>query len=167
MSTLEIEVVVKSTKLALLKALGIMMKSKPNLCGSCVCAAAVAARILDTHEIPFAVQTGYLHLPGFEHSIPHVWLVSVDDAITDITFSGPERKVLVLGQAYAFHEPAERGSYDLEPKYPVLEKALPIEELRRQAAQLEQYLQNAPVSVKEAVATVMLKALDGTNTVEL
>ena len=167
MSNLEVEVVVKSTKLALLKALGVMMKSKPNLCGSCLCAAAVAARILHVHEIPFSVQTGYLHLPGFEYSIPHVWLVSVDDAITDITFSGPERKVLVLGQAYAFHDPADRGMYDLEAKYPVLDKALPIEELRTQAADLERYLTRAPASVKEAVEAVMVKALDGSNKVEL
>ena len=167
MSDLELEVVVKSTKLALLKALGVMRNSPLNLCGSCLCSAAVAARILETHDIPFFVQTGFLHLAGFEHSIPHVWLVSGNDAITDITFSGFERKVLVLGQAFAFHEPAERGSYDLEAKHPILEKALPIEQLRHQAEHLDQYLLKAPQSIKDAIATVMVKALDGSNTVEL
>lgn len=164
---IELEVIVRSTKLSLLKALGVMMKSPLNLSTSCLCAAAVAARILTAHELPFSVQTGYLHLPGFEYSIPHVWLVSVGDAVTDITFSGPERKVLVLGQAYAFHEPAERGTYDLEAKYPILDKALPVAVLREQAANFDAYLNRGPEKIKQAVEAVLQKALDGSNTVEL
>lgn len=167
MSELEVEVIVRSTKLSLLKALGVMMKSKVNLSTSCLCAAAIAARVLNAHDIPFKVQTGYLHLPGFEFSIPHVWLVTVNDAVTDITFSGPERKVMVLGQAYAFHEPAEKGSYDLEAKYPVLDKALPVEVLAKQAENLEQYVNKGPAKIKEAIEAVMVKALDGSNSVEL
>lgn len=166
-SQLELEVIVRSTKLSLLKALGVMMKSTVGMSTNCLCSAAIAARILHAHDLPFKVQTGYLHLPGFEFSIPHVWLVTVGDAVTDITFSGPERKVMVLGQAYAFHEPAEKGTYDLEPKHAVLDKALPVEVLAEQAKDLEAYVSKASSKIREAIDGVLKKALDGSNTVEL
>lgn len=164
---LEAEVIARSVKLSLLKALGVMMKSKLNLCSSCLCAASIAARILKAHSLPFRVQTGYLHLPGFERSIPHVWLVTDNEAVTDITFSGPERKVLVLGQGYAFHDPAERGEYDMEPKYAVLEKALPVEVLRAQADNLDAYVRSAPQKIRDEMERVLQKALDGSNSIEM
>lgn len=167
MADLEVEVIVRSAKLSLLKALGVMMKSPLNLCTSCLCAAAIAAKILKAHDMPFKVQTGYLHLPGFEFSIPHVWLVTVGDAVTDITFSGPERKVIVLGQAYAFHEPAERGTYDLEAKFPILDKALPVSVLATQAENLDKYVNGASKKIQEAIEAVLEKALDGSNSINL
>ena len=77
---LESEVVMKSTKLGLLKALFYMTNSGSNLCSSALCSAGIAARIMHAHDIPFQVQTGYSHLPGFEFSIPHVWLVKIGRA---------------------------------------------------------------------------------------
>lgn len=151
----------KSTKLALLKALFFMMNSSSNLCSSSLSSAGIAARIMHAHDIPFQVQTGYSHLPGFKYSIPHVWLVTRNEAVTDITFSGPERKVLLLGQPYAFHEPSAASEYDLEPKFPILPGAMSIEKLREAASDLEVYMEKAPDRIKDAVKLIMEKAMDG------
>jgi hypothetical protein len=164
---MEADIVSRSVKLALLKALGIMMNSKPKLSESCLCASLIGARILTAHEIPFDVQTGYMHMAGFSYSIPHVWLVNtLDGAITDLTFSQPERKVVLMNQGYTFYDgPSDRASYDLEPKYALLPKALPIGLLREKASNLEKYIRDGPENVKAVVATVMKKALDGSQNV--
>ncbi len=169
MSSIELEVVFKAVKLACIKAAGVMMSN--NLSKNCICAALIASRILTTFDVKYTIKVGYTHMEGSTQSTPHIWLETRGAAaplITDLTFSGPYRKILILNWAVGFHDDAIRPLYTDEPAFPEQAgKSLPIEILKQQAEALDQYLERAPGHVKAAVQTTMEKALDGTDKLEL
>jgi hypothetical protein len=162
------DIVFKAVKLAGLKAVGIMMSSSSNISKNCLCAVAVATRILKHFDVAFTVVTGYTHMPGTEQSFPHVWLETPGGFITDLTFSGPYRKVIILGWAVGFHDEAVRAVYTGTPSYPVdASKSLPMAVLRQQAEDLGGYVSRAPAHVQNAIRDSLAKAMDGSDKLEL
>ena len=150
---------VAPAKLACVKALGIMMSN--TLAKSCLCAAAVAHKILMHYKLPHAVRTGYSQLPGAPVSTPHVWVESPGGLITDLTFSEPFRAVYILGQAFSFNEDAVNPYYTDQPEFAVPANSLSLAALGREAQDLDAYLARGPPYLRRNVDTVMEKALDG------
>jgi hypothetical protein len=150
---------VAPAKLACLKALGIMMSN--SLSKSCLCAAAIASKILTHYEIPHRIQTGYTQMPGVAVSTPHVWLESPGGLITDLTFSQPFRAVCVLGQYFNFNEEAIKPYFTSEPENEVPTNTLPLITLSQEAQDLKIYEARAPRHVRLNMADVMEKALNG------
>jgi hypothetical protein len=162
------DIVFKAVKLAGLKAVGIMMSSSSNISKNCLCAVAVASRILAHFDVAFTVVTGYTHMPGTEQSFPHAWLETPGGYITDLTFSGPYRKVIILGWAVGFHDEAVRAVYTASPTYTVdASKSLPVAVLRQQAEDIGGYVFRAPLHVQAAIKESLLKAMDGSDKLEL
>lgn len=164
----EQEFVFKAVKLGGLKAVGTMMSSASNISKNCLCAAAVAARILRHFDVAFKVVVGYTQLPGTAQSFTHVWLESPGGYVTDLTFSGPLRQVVILNWGVGFHDDAVRGVNTLEPMFPVdAAKNLPVEVLQEQARDLEGYVRRGKRHVHEAVDAACAKAVDGSDKLEI
>jgi hypothetical protein len=162
------ELVFKAVKLAGLKATAAMMSGGSNMSKNCLCASAVAARILAHYDVKYEVVAGYTQVPGTAQSFPHVWLETPGGYVTDLTFSGPLREVVILNWAVGFHEDAVRAKNTREPMFPVdWTKCLPMEVLRQQAANLEEYIARGPAHVQAAVHTAFQKSLDTSDKLEL
>ena len=162
------DIVFKAVRLAGLKAVGITMSNDSNMSKNCLCAAAIAARIMDHFDVKYKLVLGYTHIPGVEQSFPHVWLETPGGFITDLTFSGPYRKVVVLNCAVGFHDDATRAEYTLEPKYSVdWTKSVPLAVLQEQVSDIAGYVQRAPARVKTAIQDALLKGLDGSDKLEI
>lgn len=174
----DLEVQIGAARLACLKAFAQMQTNKMGM--NCLCANAVAARILAHYHVPFSAVAGYTHLETPEtgeallpHSMPHVWLVSGEEGlVTDLTFSGPARKTMILGKGFGFHEDAVRPGFSATAKYPVYtgsadKPVLPFEVLSAQAMDLEGYLNRSPAHVKTTLKPLIEKALDGAPKIEL
>ena len=162
------DIVFKAVRLAGLKAVGIMMSNSSNMSKNCLCAAAVAVRIMDHFDVKYKLVLGYTHIAGTEQSFPHVWLETPGGFITDLTFSGPYRKVVILNCSVGFHDDAIRGEYTLEPKYAVdWNKSIPLAVMEAQVKDIAGYVSRAPVSVRTAIEEALLKGLDGTDTLEI
>jgi len=166
-ATTELEVLFKAVKLACVKALGIMMSN--GISKSCLCAALVASQILKHFDVKYTVKAGYSHVEGSEESLPHVWvetpspIVGQPPLITDLTFSGPYRKVIILNWNVGFHDDAMKAVYTDTPAFPptpLSAKALPVAVLKQQCEHLDQYLLAAPAFVKEFVVDALRKAFD-------
>ena len=162
------ELVFKAVKLAGLKATAAMMSGGSNMSKNCLCASAVAARILAHYDVKYEVVVGFTQVAGTQQSFPHVWLETPGGYVTDLTFSGPYREVIILNWAVGFHDDAVRARNTLEPAFPVdWSKCLPMEVLRQQAASLEEYIARGPAHVQTAVHTAFQKSLDTSDKLEL
>jgi hypothetical protein len=160
------QLVHKAVKLAGLKAVGVMMSTP--LGKNCLSAAAVAAAILQHFKVPFTIVAGFTHMEGTTQSFPHVWLESPGGIVTDLTFSGPYRKVIILNWAVGFHDDAMRAVYTREPEYPVdASKSLPLDVLQFQASNISAYVARGPQHVKEAIGQALSKAFDGSDRLEI
>ena len=160
------QLVHKAVKLAGLKAVGVMMSTP--LGKNCLSTAAVAAAILQHFKVPFNIVSGYTHMEGTSQSFPHVWLESPGGLITDLTFSGPYRKVIILNWAVGFHDDAIKAAYTQEPAYFVdATKSLPLEMLQFQASNISAYVARGPPHVKEAIGQALSKAFDGSDRIEI
>jgi hypothetical protein len=164
------DLVFKAVKLAGLKATAAMMSNGSNMSKNCLCAAAVAARILKHFDVKFEPVVGYTQVPGTSQSFPHVWLESPGGYVTDLTFSGPMREVVILNWAVGFHDDAVRAKNTREPLYAVdWSKCMPrvMDVLTQQASNLEAYVAAAPARVQAEIEAVFTKSLDASDKLEL
>lgn len=162
----------KSVRLALLKACGLLMSS--TLGAHPLCSTAVAQAVLTHYHIPATVVVGYIHmdLPDgtkyMEYSVPHVWLTTAstgpegsDPDITDLTCQDKSRKCILLGSAVGFVEGALKAFYTFRPKYPLLPGAMTLDRLREAARDLNTYVSQGPAWIKAKVAEIVAEATNG------
>ena len=132
-----------------------------HLTKSCLCAAAVARKILVHFKIAHIIRTGYSQLPGVPVSMPHVWVESPGGLITVLTFFAPSRAVRILGQVYRFSEDAVSPYYTEQPEFAVPRNTLTHAELQPEAQDLDAYLSRGPPHLRRDINSVMEKALGG------
>jgi hypothetical protein len=168
-------VVFKAVKLACLKAVGVMMSNNSNIAKNCLCAALIADRVFKHYDVNHAVVAGYTQIEGTNASFPHVWMETVVEHpdgprtyVTDLTFSGPYRTIIILGTSIGFNDDAQKPTFTTAPMYDVpVGSSVPLETLRAVSTDLEKYLSNAPKFVKTAVAAALEKAFDGSDSITL
>jgi hypothetical protein len=134
-----------------------------------LCAAALIARILKKHKMPFQVVAGYFHMPFMAISFPHVWIETSGGAITDITFSDPSRMISVLGQGFGFQEGAVKPVYTRIASYSVFASSITRDVLEAQARDLEGYLNTRKEDewIRKCIDETVAIATDGTDKVEI
>jgi hypothetical protein len=167
MSALEHQINEKAVRLAVLKAFARLAENEV-LVKNCLMAAALVSRLFRYYGVPHTPITGYYHMDGLDMSFLHVWIATgPEDDVTDIVFSHPSRKILIMGQGFGFVEGAVRPTYTASAKHPVMPTQLTYSILQEQCRDLKGYLARAPKSMRDTIASIFDKAIDGSKELQL
>jgi hypothetical protein len=125
---------------------------------------------MNKYEMPFTVVVGYFHMPYMAVSFPHVWIETSGGAVTDITFSDPNRMISVLGQGFGFQEGAVKPEYTRTPTFNVFPKAMRRDQLEQHARNLEGYMKGGGEEMdwmRKMIHDTVTIATDGTDRVDI